>query len=74
MIFISKLLFMLNWTTKLGIENHGSKIGIILKVYVNNADFSYAILVPNYSNTSTPKLIHTLRQKCVDSSCKQYVQ
>ena len=32
MIYISKLLFMLNWTTKLGIENHESKIGITLSV------------------------------------------
>ena len=74
LIFISKLLFMLNWTTKLGTENHGSKIGIILKVSVNYADFSYVILVSNCFNTSTPKFTDTFRQKCVDYSCKQYVQ
>ena len=43
-----------------GMENYRLKVGIILKLSVNIADFYGIILEPDCSHTSTPKYVNTL--------------
>ena len=57
-----------------GIENYLRKVGITQNVFVNIANFLFVIFCVKMFHRTRPIYVDTIRPKCVDSSCVQYMQ